>query len=692
MDGTHVCVIVSSGVECWGSNLIGQLGNNSTVNNSSIPVQVANLTGGVQAITGGNQFSCAVVNGAAWCWGSNDSGVLGDGTTTNRSAPVPVVGLSSGVQAVAADATHACALVNGGVQCWGYNGQGELGDNSTLSSSVPVPVSGLTGGVQAITADCALVNGGVQCWGLNDYGQLGNPAAGFMSAVPVPVTGLSSGVQAIAEGGDFNCALVNGGVQCWGDNNYGAIGNGTTTGTQPTPFAVPGLTSGVQSIATGGLHTCALVNGGVQCWGYNDWGNLGDNSLESSLVPVAVSGLTAGVQAIAAGGDVTCALVNGNVFCWGENLDGQVGNPTANGAANPLAVPVTGLAGGTQSVSGGLEDSCALVAGSVQCWGVDSTFVLGSGAQGIDRSTPVLVQGLRSGAQAIAEGADSSHACAVVNGGLQCWGTDLDGVLGNNSIMDSPAPVQVSGLTHGGQQLAGGYQFTCGIVNGGVWCWGDNFDGELGNGTTTASLVPVPVSKLTSGVVAIGAGTSSACALVNGGVQCWGYNLDGQLGNNSTVSSSVPVAVTGLTTGVQAIGAGRDQTCAIVNGGVWCWGSGFSQSSVPVQVPGLTSGAQIVVAGFLHACALVNGGVLCWGTDGNGDLGDNSFGFGSAAPVQVEGLTGGVRSIAAGDRHTCALLGDGSVMCWGNNVYGELGDNTTGGSPVPVLVSPWQTR
>jgi alpha-tubulin suppressor-like RCC1 family protein len=319
-------------------------------------------------------------------------------------------------------------------------------------------------------------------------------------------------------------------------------------------------------------------------------------------------------------------------------------------------------------------------------------------------SAPVAISGL-SGVAAISAGTGYSCA-ALVDGTAACLGDNSVGELGNGTITNSSTPVAVTGLTGATAIAAAGGTSTmhsCAALTGGaVSCWGFNGSGELGNGTMTSSRSAVAVSGL-SGAMALAAGASSSCALVSGGsVSCWGLN---PAGANQLVPTSVPGLSNGGAIAIDVNGGG-DHGCALMSDGtVKCWGSNSAgelgngstnNSSTAVTVSGVSS-ATAVATGLQHACAVVSGGaVVCWGLNAQGQLGNGTTtgqDAGACAssncwetPVAVPGLSGAI-AVVAGVYHTCALLSDGNVKCWGANANGELGNGTTTNSPTPVTVA-----
>jgi alpha-tubulin suppressor-like RCC1 family protein len=412
--------------------------------------------------------SALATSSIASSWGDNTYGELGvgrEGGEYSSKVPVAVSGLST-VKSVAAGGADGLALLeNGTVVAWGNNGAGELGDGTTTQRSMPVKVSGLSG-VTAIAAGeshslALLSNGTVMAWGRNDWGQLGNGSitgpetcSEFLacSTTPEVVSGLS-GVKAIAAGHNFNLALLsNGTVMAWGQNTWGQLGDGTSTGPETcaeslpcsaTPVAVSGL-SGVKSVAASGGDGLALLeNGTVTDWGYGNGGQLGNGSTTQSDVPVAVSGLST-VTAIAGGGGHGLALLSdGTVRAWGYNATGQLGNGMTSNSDVP--VTVSGLSGVT-AVAGGEYHSLALLSnGTMMAWGWDLLWQLGNSTAEDESLVPVPVSGV-SGVTAIAAGNGQSFAA----GGQPVPSPQVVKVQPNDGLPAGGTSVTITGLNFTG--------------------------------------------------------------------------------------------------------------------------------------------------------------------------------------------------------------------------------------------------
>ncbi len=425
------------------------------------------------------------------------------GGSSGRVAPAaPTATTAVGLES---DGSGACAILyHRDVKCWGLNNFGQLGDDNGKPSSVPVSVSGLTGVLSLVGESsqggyCAvLLSGGVDCWGTNTSGALGNGSTTLAQAdVPVAVTGISDATNGATNNAFTYCMLLSSeSVRCWGDNTDGQLGDGTTAASSNVPVGVIGVFKPV-GLASDGTSFCAqLKSGGAQCWGSNADGALGSGSTAaSSNVPVAVQGLSYIQKLFARVGGYCVVIDGGGVKCWGSDADGSLGDGKAPGySAVPVAVK------GPSGVSS-LDGTCAVLSnGTVKCWGSGTDGELGNGTSGRPSDVAVPVKGLTGVVQVVGD-----YCALLKSGGVDCWGSnDNDGALGNGSkeaFSDVAAPVKgVAGATGLVYDPAGGGGY-CALLgsSGQVECWGDNRDGELGDGgREPSSPVPVRVTGLGS--------------------------------------------------------------------------------------------------------------------------------------------------------------------------------------------------
>lgn len=604
---------------------------------------------------------------------------------------------------LAASNGHTCALVGrpGTVWCWGGY-YGETKDIRNGEMSLPKQVMGQDGtspldGVLAISSGCAVLSDG-EILALIDLWPVG---PGVPSAL--------ESVRAVSAGGSRACALLSDGtVACWGSEK----------GLPELVAAQDGSALGdFLEVSTGSHHACGRrADGTVWCWGWNKWGQLGDGTTVDRETPRPVVTRNGSplqpVKQVSSGAFHTCALLaDGTAYCWGNNVNGQLGDGGTSDEQNrPVQVqsgpgsPLTGI----RMVAAGKYATCFLLEdGSVLCTKLD------------EYPKPVLT---RDGAEfqgVVSLSAGAHHVCALTDDHrVWCWGSNETGQLGDGSREDSEHPVAV--LTEGGSPLehvvavSAGGGHTCAVTQDGhAYCWGANRCGVLGDGTEEDRSTAVPVTFRDGApfeaVVSVSAGDESTCATTMAGrAWCWGDRTKGRLGDRWVESSRIdcvpyPVLVKGIAKtaplpSVAAISGSEYHTCIVgTDSTVWCWSHGFDPfvpppgvlgdgmdhgSFDPVQVLGPRGepllDAVAVSAGEVHSCSiLANGTVWCWGSNAYGLAGlDPSVDLALVA-TQIRLDTGeplgDVDEISAGSLHTCAKRIDGTVWCWGRNDRKQLG-------------------
>jgi len=361
----HACASMSDGsVRCWGGNNEGQLGIAQPVGTgATVPVEVelssGRLSDVVEVRTGAASTCARRVDGTVTCWGANSFGQLGGAlpigpgvvgdpvVVTDGTAPIVATALSLGF-------FSACALgTSGDVFCWGLNGRGQLGDGTQENRNVAVRVAGLPGPATRIATGgehtCALVGGHAYCWGRTGSGRIGDNTPTTTDTVALTpqgvrwnATDLLPDVIAISAGNRHTCAVKNPPMEiyCWGRNETGAIGDGTTSDAA-IAIRVDPPAGAIDRLSAGHDHTCATVNDDTSCWGGDLRGQLGDGDDDNANEPRPVSALSdMRLRDLVAGFEFSCALgADYTARCWGANANGELGLGDASGRDTPSELP-----------------------------------------------------------------------------------------------------------------------------------------------------------------------------------------------------------------------------------------------------------------------------------------------------------------------------------------------------------------
>ena len=722
----HSLALDSDGaLYAWGSNAYGQLGNGTTTN-SSVPVAVkiagTPLAGKtiVQIAAGANHNMVLTSDGAVYTWGWNYHGQLGNNTKTNSNTIVAVQTISTPIAGkkivkIAAGQGHSLALTDDGmVYAWGRNDTGQLGNNATTDAMLPVavtvtgtPMSNKTiveiasGARHSLAIDSS---GKVYAWGHNGSGQLGNNSTvNALTPVAVQAPADKNIIQVSGSGwlGASSSALASDGtVYSWGRGFDGQLGDGTNNDssvpvittinlvdTPSTPthvMAKPGDTTAIIS------WQAPIVSGGQNITGY---------VLQYQAVG-ASSWTTINVAAAATSHTIT-GLTNDQTYRirLAAKITAGTGDFSNVVLVTPHAKPtITNVSPAIGPVAGGQNVTLT-----------GTNFILKS---------KKIMQTVNGNGYSLALSAD---------GTVYTWGRNEYGQLGNGvTATNSPVPVAVktAGTPMEGKtivQISAKVWYALALASDGtVYSWGFNSWGQLGNGTSgTANNASAPVAVKTAGtpmegktIVQVAAGATHSLALATDGtIYAWGKNEYGQLGNDSTINSPIPVAV--KTTGTPMDGkkiiqihAGYEHSLALASDGtVYAWGRNNSgqlgkndatDTHIPaaVQTLGTPMAGKVIVqlaAGNSQSMALASDGtVYTWGWNQYGQLGNGTT-TNSRIPVAV--VTTGtplagktISQIAAGNAHALAMTDDGAIYSWGWNQYGQLGNNSTINSSLPVIV------
>lgn len=695
----HTCAVQQSGaLECWGENVFGQLGGSG--NETPVPAGTGLLWTSVAV---GGEHSCGLKSDTSlWCWGHNKFGQVGNGTSDKESHSFPQLVGKGRWTSVQLGQKHSCAMrIDGPLSCWGANFKRQISERNITISNVPAEVPSAPNWRTAALGDahtCALAEDGTfKCWGNNENGQLGKGSP-VNRPLPSPVRA-GRDWRSVTAGWYHTCAIkMDDSLWCWGGSGtQGVLPKLAGAGKPSDPGWLSVVIAHFRACAIRGDETlwCTSMNyGGIPRFGGQQFGR-GDDRWKQVVITK----------------NNTCALrTDRTIWCWGTTYDSQVPAIDTESVWEAIALNSD-------------EVLCAIKTADGSRWCQQNGapgIVLMDNAANLKTLTADGKCGIKSDGTMKCivpsnfptrdtwmkvSSNNAAGVCAIRNDrSLWCGGyrigTDLDNEwddisVNDNSTYDLPGAIPDT--------------YYCGVRSDHtLWCWGNTRYGQLGNAKVSNSTIPVSV-KNESTWNAVAAGGEHTCAIANNDessanrrLHCWGKNNYGQLGIGSRQQMSKPEPVD---SGSQwlSITTGNSHTCGIkitgeaAAGTLWCWGAnGYGQLGadrneethiLPYRV---TADPEwiLVAAGDHHTCALKSGGTLwCWGFNAYGQIGDgdtqNVF-----IPKQIElNEASNWKTVTAGENHTCAITGEDTLYCWGENYNGQLGIGDTRNRLTPTAIN-----
>jgi len=634
-----------------GRNSDGQVGDGTIVNKSS-PVQVvvyANNWSSPARCHGGSNSACVKSDGTLWVWGDGSEGSLGDNTITTKSSPIQTITFGSNWSTVECGYKKTAAIkTDGTLWMWGHNiSYGALGDNTIISKSSPVQTVAFGTNWSSVSTSTwttagIKTNGTLWTWGSNQFGQLGDNTSTFAKSSPVQTVGFATNWSKVSVGRNHVGAIkTDNTLWVWGNNTDGQLGDNTVTN-RSSPIQTVTFGTNWNFVSCGNYHTLATkTDGTLWAWGRNYKGCLGEGTITHRSSPIQTIAYGTNWNNIAAGINSIATKTDGTLWVWGNNSNSQLGDTTLLHRSSPIQ---TVAFGNTWSKVGG-GDSYYLATktdGTLWAWGNNGfgTSPLGDGTVGGNRSYPIqpLAYSFATNWSNIACGYETTVATKT-DGTLWTWGSNNRGQLGINSINKTSVPIQTIAYGTNWSFVTCGYASKAAIkTDGTLWTWGYNAYGKLMVDLLAANLSsPVQILPGTTWLQFSAGKFHSAFVKSDNTLWSSGNNTYGQLATNT---------------------------------------SGAGPYVYPTQEISASTSWKQTACGDNHTMTVKTDGTLWgWGYNAYGQLGDNTATT-KSSPVQTFGSANTWKQVACGSNHTVAAKIDGTVWTWGKGTQGQLGTNT----------------
>jgi alpha-tubulin suppressor-like RCC1 family protein len=603
-----------------------------------------------------------------------------DGAVESRTVDVGAMSPEKDWVSVSAGKAHSCGVKSDGrLFCWGSWFDGRLGATwtsnlrDTLLQEETAATDWLSVSAGGAHSCGVKSNGKLLCWGKNDHGQLGDGST-TERAKPTEVESGDLTWASVSAGHEHTCGVtLDHRLYCWG-NDYPA-NLATERGTSPlSPSEVVPADDDWLTVSVGSTHACAIkTDRRLFCWGRNNHAQIGNGERTNAYIPTQEASAGTDWVTVSAGDEYTCGVrANGSLFCWGSN-GWRLGDGT--GAERTSPTEVATAARDWIGVDAGWRGTCGVKSdGRIFCWGPDRSLTLDD----VATTSPGKLVQVSDGDGFTSVVVGGTHACGTTKErGLICWGRQSL-PLGHGAERPRLSPSEVVTAANDWKSVTAGGGHACAVKNDGrLFCWGSAI---LGVESGLSRHQPVQEGTGASDWASVSTSASHTCAIkTDGRLYCWGFNTMGEVGDGTTEMRRTPTQESSASSDWMAVATGGGQSCAIkVDGRLYCWGRNergqvgdgtrvdrLTPTTVDTELPGWES----IALGSSHSCGKkTDGTAFCWGANYTGAVGDGTT---TERLVPTQEATGETdwSSLAAGYSRTCGVKNDGRLFCWGSRAH-----------------------